>query len=51
MGKNVIDVNGGIMINVYKSVKNTMYVKNISCQLVATCSCQNVKYLASIMDD
>ena len=28
-GKNVIQINGGIKINVYVSVKNVMYVKNI----------------------
>ena len=29
MEKNVIQINGGIMINVYVSVKNVMYVKKI----------------------
>ena len=29
MGKNVIQINGGIMINVNVSVKNVMYVKKI----------------------
>ena len=29
MGKNVIQINGGIMINVYVSVKNVVYVKKI----------------------
>ena len=29
MGKNVIQINGGIMINVNMSVKNAMHVKKI----------------------
>ena len=29
MEKNIIQINGGIMINVYVSVKNVMYVKKI----------------------
>ena len=29
MGKNVIQINGGIMINVYVSVKNVVYVKKV----------------------
>ena len=38
------------MINVNVSVRNIMYVKKIVWNL-ATCTCQNGKYLASIMDD
>ena len=49
VGKNVIQINGGITINVYVSVKNVMYVKKI--WNPATCSCENGKYLASIMHD
>ena len=29
MEENVFHINGGIMINVYKSVKNDLYVKKI----------------------
>ena len=42
MEENVIQINGGIMINVDVSVKNIN---------PATGKCQNSKYLASIMDD
>ena len=45
MGKNVIQINGRMTINVDVSVKNVIYVKKI------ICSCGNGKYLASIMDD
>ena len=46
----VIQINGGIMINVYESVKNAMYVKKIVWN-PATYNCENVKYLPSIIDD
>ena len=50
--QNVIQINGGITINVDVSVKNVMYVKKkIYIQNPSTCSCENKKYLASIMDD
>ena len=39
MEENVIQINGGITINVDVSVKSVMYVKKLC------------KYLASIMDD
>ena len=48
-GKNIIQINYGKTINVDVSVKNICekeYVWNPS-----TCSCQNGKYLVSIMDD
>ena len=50
MGKNIIQINGGITINVNVSVKKIMYMKKIvwNCP---TCICENGKYLASIMDD
>ena len=54
MEENVIQVNGGITINVDVSVKNIMYVKEIIKIILfypPTCSCENRKYLASIMDD
>ena len=51
MEKNVILVNGGIVINVDVSIKNVMYAKKIYILNPATCSCENGKYLASIMDD
>ena len=49
MEGNVIQINGGIMINVNVSVKNIMYVKKTVWN-PATCSCENGKYLATIMD-
>ena len=50
MEQNVIQLNGGITINVDVSVKNIIYVKKIVWN-PATCNCKNGKYLASIMDD
>ena len=47
MGENVIQINGGVTINVSVSVKKDMYVKKNP----ATCSCEKGKYLAIIMDD
>ena len=44
MEENVIQINGGITINVNVSVKRHVWNP-------ATCSCENGKYLASIMDD
>ena len=49
MKENVIQINGGIMINVDVNVKNVCekdYVWNPD-----TCYCENRKYLASIMGD
>ena len=51
MGKNVIQINGGIMVNVDLSVKDVMYVKKDYISKPATCSCENEKHLASIKDD
>ena len=45
MDKNVIQISGGITINVDVTVKNVLYIWN-----PATCSCENGKYLASIAD-
>ena len=41
--KNVIQINGGITINVYFSVKNEKYYiwNPVTCTCPATCSCQN----------
>ena len=41
--KNVIQINGGITINVYFSVKSEKdYIWNpVTCSYPATCSCQN----------
>ena len=50
MEENVIQIAGGIMINVDVSVKNVMYVKKIAWN-PATCNCENGEYLASIMHD
>ena len=48
MEENLIEINGGIIINVDTSAKNIIYVKKI---IFATCSCKNGKYLANIMDN
>ena len=50
MEENVIQTNGRITINVNVSVKSVIYVKNYLWN-PATCSCENGKYLASIMDN
>ena len=50
MEKNVIQINGGITINVDLSVKNVIYVKMIIFEAFYM-QLQNEKYLASIMDD
>ena len=44
--ENVIEINGGIIINVDASVKKKDYVSN-----PATCNRENGKYLLRIMDD
>ena len=51
MEENVIQIKSGIMINVDVSVKNIIYVKKNCFWRPATCSCENSKYLASIIDD
>ena len=48
--QSVIQTSGGITINVDVSVKKFIYVKKITWN-TATSSCENGKYLASIMDD
>ena len=48
MEENVILINGRIMINVDVSVKNVMYVKNITFGILLHVS---GKYLSSIMND
>ena len=50
-GKNVIQINGEIMINVCVSVKAVILVKNNFIWNPATCNCEHGKYLASIKDD
>ena len=47
--KNVIQIDRTITINIDVSAKNVMHVKKIIFGL--TCSCENGKYLASIMND
>ena len=49
MEENVIQINGGITINV--DVKSVMYAKKDYVWNPATCSCENGKYLASIRDN
>ena len=53
MEKNVIQINGGITINIDVNVKIVMYVKNChDCVWnPATCNYGNGKYLANIIDD
>ena len=46
MEKSVIQIIGGITINVDVNVKKLMYVKKNP----TACNCENRKYLASIMD-
>ena len=51
MEENVIQINGGIMINVDVSVKNVIYVKKNYAWNPAAYSRENIKYLGNIMDD
>ena len=51
MEENAVQINGEITINVNVSVENIRYVKKIMIWNPATCSCENGKYLTSIMDD
>ena len=51
-GKNEIQINGEITINVDVSVEKFMYVKkNEYVWNLSKCICESEKYLASIMDD
>ena len=50
MNKNVIQSNGGMIINADVSAKSVIYAKKIFWN-PATCNCKNLKYLASVMDD
>ena len=50
MEENVIQMNGGIMLNVHVNVKNITCGKKIISN-PATGKCQNSKHLASIMDN
>ena len=52
--KNVIQINRGIAINVNVIVKKFICVKKIMFGIqimLATCNCENGKYLARIMED
>ena len=49
MVENVIQIKSGIMISVNGNAKNIIYVKKI--WNPPTCSFENGKYLASIIDD
>ena len=51
MEENVIQLNGGIMVNVDVIVKNVMYVKKDYIWNPSATNCKNGKYLARIMDD
>ena len=49
--QNAIQINGIITININVSLKSIIYVKkDFNCN-TATCSSENWKYLASMMDD
>ena len=50
MEENVIQINGGIMINIDVSKKNSICEKDYILN-PASCSCKNGKYLANITDD
>ena len=50
MGKNVIRINGGITINVDVSVRKHHVCEKDYIWNPSTCSCDNGKYLASIID-
>ena len=47
----VVQINGGIMLNVSVGVKKLMYVKKNSVWNPAICNYENGKYLESIMDN
>ena len=51
MKKNVIQVNGGTTIDIDVSVKQHNIREKDYIWNPATCSCENKKYLTSIMDD
>ena len=50
-GKNVIQINFGITINVNMSVKNDVYLKKDYIWNPSTCNSENGKYVANIMGD
>ena len=50
MGKNVIQINGGTTINVDVSVRKHHVCEKDYIWNPSTCSCENGKYLASIID-
>ena len=51
MEENVVQINGGIMVNADVSVKNSCIWKKYYFWNPSKCICENGKYLASIMDD
>ena len=51
MGQYVIQINGGITINVNVSVKDRHIHEKDYVSNPATCNCENVKYIGSIMGD
>ena len=51
MEQNLIQINGGITINVDVSVKKFMLYEKGYVWNPAKCNCENGKYLASIIDD
>ena len=51
MVESVIRIKSGITINVDTGVENIIYVKKNYIWNPTTCSCENGKYLANIIDD
>ena len=51
MGKNVIQIHGGITINVDVDAKKFVYVKKKYVWNPSKCICENGEYLASIADN
>ena len=51
MGKNVILINGGIMIIVILSIKNVIVCAKDYIWNPSKCSCENGKYLVNVMDN
>ena len=51
MEENIIEINGGIWINVNVNVKKLHVFEKDYVWNLTTCNCENGKYLASIIDD
>ena len=51
IGKNVIQINSGIMTIVILNIKNVIVCAKDYIWNPSKCSCENGKYLVSVMDD